>query len=93
MAFWKDIFRNEIFECSYEDLVLRPAEIIPKLSDFCGLKWESKMMNFQENKRRVMTVSATQVREKIYTTSIGSWKKNQKDFKKLTSVLEESGFY
>tara|TARA_A100001011_G_scaffold395028_1_gene488889 strand:- start:358 stop:1908 length:1551 start_codon:yes stop_codon:yes gene_type:complete len=93
MAFWKEIFMDEIYECSYEDLVLRPEELIPKLSNFCGLKWESKMMNFQENKRRVMTVSATQVREKIYTTSIGSWKKNQKDFKKLTSVLEESGFY
>ena len=92
MGFWKEIFRDEILECSYEDLVLRPEEIIPKLSDFCGLKWESKMMDFQENKRRVLTVSATQVREKIYTTSIGSWKKNEKDFKKLTSILKEAGF-
>ena len=93
MTNWKNILKDEIYECRYEDLVLKPKEIIPKLSKFCGLNWESKMLDFQDNKRRVMTVSATQVREKIYTSSIGSWKKNEKDLKKLTTILKKSGFY
>ena len=93
MTNWKNILKDEIYECRYEDLVLKPKEIITKLSRFCGLNWESKMLDFQDNKRRVMTVSATQVREKIYTSSIGSWKKNEKDLKELTTILKKSGFY
>ena len=93
MSYWKKIFGDEIFECKYEDLVYNPEKIIPQLSSFCGLEWDPKMLEFHKNKRRILTVSATQVRKQMYTSSIELWKKNEKNLKVLIKYLKKTRFY
>jgi hypothetical protein len=57
------------------------------LLKYCNLDWDKNCLKFYDNIRIVKTASDTQVRKKIYTSSINSWKKFEKQlntpFKKL----------
>ena len=54
----------------------------------CNLKWNSNCIKFYENKRIVKTASDTQVRNKMYTKSINSWKNYDKFFSKYFDELK-----
>ena len=87
MKNWKKIFKTEIYNCNYEKLVDNLEDETRKVLSFCELKWEENVLNFNKNKRRVMTVSSTQVREKIYKKSINSWKNYKKELQGLFEKL------
>ena len=40
----------------------------------CGLEWEPRCLAFHETRRPVRTASVRQVRQPIYTRSVGRWK-------------------
>jgi tetratricopeptide (TPR) repeat protein len=61
-------------EVLYEELVQRFPETARSLVEFTGLDWEEACLSFTENDRAVRTASATQVRQGIYTSSIGRWR-------------------
>ena len=73
MNIWKKIFNDEIYECKYEDLVDDYETESKNILQFCDLEWDNKVINYFNNKRRVLTVSSAQVRKKIYHSSINSW--------------------
>lgn len=60
---------------SYENLVADIEHETRRILSFCGLSWSGECLNFTENARPVNTLSATQVRQPLYTTSIGRWRK------------------
>ena len=41
----------------------------------CNLNWSEKCYKFYNNTRPIKTASDTQVRKKLYKSSINSWKK------------------
>jgi LPS sulfotransferase NodH len=88
MEFWSHYFSKDIVTIKYEDLIKNPKKEIPKLIDNCGLNWEINCLKFYNNKRVIKTASDTQVRNKIYKSSINTWKNYQKyltkGFKKLS---------
>ncbi len=62
-----------------------------RIGDFVGLPWNPVCTRFYDNERTVLTASADQVRQPIYTTSIGRhlpYKEALADFKKQ---LDEAG--
>ncbi len=75
MEFWEKMFPNRIYRLDYERLTVNQKEETQKLLDYCGLEWEDRCMEFQNNKRTVRTASFAQVRKKIYTGSSEEWKK------------------
>lgn len=88
MAHWKATIPNPIHTVVYEDLVTNPNEEIPKLIEFCNLEWEDACLNFHDSNRTVITPSKTQVRQPMYTSSIGSWKRYEKHLGPLLENLE-----
>ena len=74
MQFWHKTFPTKIYKISYEKLTEAPEKEIRKLISFCDLKWEGNCLDFHKNDRPVITLSKTQVREKIYTGSSLNWK-------------------
>ena len=88
MKFWSDLLPNFIFNIKYEDLIIDTEDISRKLLSFCGLNWEEKCLNFHENKRPIKTASDTQVRSKIYNSSINMWKRYEKH---LNNYYEKLG--
>ena len=75
MIFWKKILPNFIYDVNYEKLVKNPKKEINKMLKENNLDWENQCLKFYLNKRAVRTASETQVRKKMYKSSINSWKK------------------
>ena len=72
MNHWKTNFPESIIEVEYERLIKNPNEEIKKLVKLSGLNWNSSCIEFHKNTRPVKTASDTQVRSKIYPTSLNS---------------------
>ena len=70
MKFWNNIFKNEILNFRYEDLIKDPKIKIKELIDYCELDWDEKCLNFYKNKNPIKTLSVNQANQPIYQTSI-----------------------
>ncbi|MFZ6648657.1 sulfotransferase [Undibacterium sp. TJN25] len=75
MQHWRSVLPGRIMEVRYEQVVLDPEQTARKLLAWCGLEWDPGVLKFHETERPVMTASVAQVREPMYQTSVGRWKK------------------
>jgi hypothetical protein len=89
MKFWDNKIHNFVYTVQYEKLVAEPDENIKNILDFCDLSFEKNCLEFHENKSPVRTVSASQVREKIYKNSIHSYKMFEKNLGDIFNNLAE----
>ena len=89
MEHWKQVLPNPIFTVNYEDLVSDLEGEIARLAAFLHLEMEDGMKRFHEQERQVKTASKWQVRQKLYTTSIGRWKPYEKHLRPLFDALRE----
>ena len=87
MNFWNKLLPNFILNIKYENLVFDTKKEVVKLLNFCDLNWEDKCLEFYKNKRAIKTASDTQVRSKIYNSSISHWKKYEKFLNKYYEKL------
>jgi hypothetical protein len=60
---------NVYYEALVDDLEGESRRLI----DFLGLDWEPACLSFHETKRMVNTASSWQVRQRLYTSSVGRW--------------------
>lgn len=58
----------------YETLVAGPEAVIRDLLAFCGLEWDPACVGFHASGRPAATASHAQVREPVYTRSVGRWR-------------------
>jgi len=84
MAHWQMQFPSRIHTVAYEELVKNTEEEVRAMLDFCGLPWEQNCLDFQRNSSAVYTASASQVRQPIYSSSVGLWRHYQKHLKELS---------
>jgi len=82
MDHWINLLPNFIYEIKYENLIKNTKSEINKLLVNCDLNWNENCLNFDKNKRPIKTASDYQARNKIYSSSINSWKNYEKYFKK-----------
>jgi len=75
MDYWHKLYPDQIYDVHYENLTSDQEKETRKLLKYCELDWDKSCMNFQENKRVVMTASASQVRKKMYQGSSEDWRK------------------
>ena len=78
MKYWKNLLPDFIYDLKYESLVSNTKTEIQNLLKNCDLTWNNDCVNFHNNKRSIKTASDTQVRNKIYSSSIDSWKNYEK---------------
>jgi hypothetical protein len=57
----------------------------------CGLAWEEQCLDFHKSKSASTTASATQVRQKVYTSSVGKWRAYEQELMPLRQLLEAAG--
>jgi len=74
MAHWRQVLTMPMLEVHYEDLVASPETVIRGLVEFCGLPWDEQCLSFHSSERYVNTSSYDQVRQPMYTRSVGRWK-------------------
>jgi len=87
MAFWHELFPNQIYDISYEDLTTNQEKETRKLLEYCELEWDENCLNFHTNKRAVKTSSSLQVKEKMYQGSSEVWRKYEAQLKPLMNTL------
>jgi len=85
--YWKNKSNNIFTDVHYEKLIKNSDNQIKTIIKSCGLIWNDSCLKFYNNKRPVKTASDTQVRNKIYSSSLNLWKNYEKylfkNFKKL----------
>jgi len=77
MNHWKKILPEFIYEIEYEKIIKNTESEVKKLLKNLNLNWNKKCLEFYKSKRTVKTASDTQIRNKIYKSSVDSWKKFQ----------------
>lgn len=77
-----------MLEIQYEDLILDMETQARSLVAYCDLPWDDACLSFHESKRSVRTASVTQVRQPIYTSSVGRWREYEKHLDPLLRELD-----
>jgi tetratricopeptide (TPR) repeat protein len=75
MQHWRELLGSRIFEVDYEELVKDTQQCMASAADFLDLDWEESMLEAAPTERRIRTASKWQVRQEIYATSVGRWKR------------------
>jgi tetratricopeptide (TPR) repeat protein len=92
MAHWRDVLpAGRMLEINYEDTVADLEGQARKLVEFCGLDWEDDCLEFHKTERAVSTASREQVRNPIYTSSVGRWKRYGEGVMPLIESLAACG--
>ena len=91
MAHWESAMPGVIHSLAYEDLVTAPETSARKLLDYCDLPWEPQCLHFDQSSAATTTASATQVRQPIYTSSVGRWRDYEQQLLPLATMLREGG--
>src|SRR5262249_33494387 len=61
-----------------------------RLIEFLGLDWEPGCLDFHRTERTVATVSHWQVRQRLYSNSVGRWRNYEKHLAPLLAALNDS---
>jgi tetratricopeptide (TPR) repeat protein len=87
MRYWRGTLNLRILDVRYEELIADPETNGRRMIEFCGLPWEDACLDFTGRDRAVQTPSKWQVRQPIYTSSIGSWRAYEKHLGALRVAL------
>jgi tetratricopeptide (TPR) repeat protein len=88
MDHWRRLMPDAILDVHYEALVSDPLTESRRITDFVGIPWSEELMEIQDSPQACSTASAAQVREPIYTSSIGRWRNVAEGMESVRRRLE-----
>ncbi|MBB4313213.1 tetratricopeptide repeat-containing sulfotransferase family protein [Roseospira marina] len=91
MAHWRAVLPLWTLTVDYETLVTDLEGEGRRMIDFLGLPWDDAVLRFHETERAVYTASKWQVRQPVFTHSVGRWRRYAKQLEPLRAVLDENG--
>lgn len=90
MDHWRRVLpQGAMIEVQYEELVGNLEKEAKRLIDFCGLEWDDACLSFHKTERPVRTASVIQVRQPIYGSSVGRWRRYEKQLQPFLRALSE----
>lgn len=76
---WRAVLpAGTLLDVPYAELVADPEKWTRRILDFIGLPWDPRCLDFHATERPVLTASAWQVRQRMYTSSVGRWRRYEK---------------
>jgi hypothetical protein len=88
MQYWRAVLpTHRILDVHYEDVVADMETQARRLLEFCGLPWDEACLRFHEHARTVKTASLVQVRQPIYASSVGRWRRYSQYLEPLRQAL------
>lgn len=103
MDHWQRLYPDDLYQIEYENVVVDLSSNAKNLSDkdinteakrlieYCNLPWESACVEFDRNQQPSTTASAAQVRQKVYSSSVGKWRCFETQLAPLKNKLEKAG--
>jgi tetratricopeptide (TPR) repeat protein len=88
MAHWRAILpASHFLEVDYEAVIDDLEREARRMLNYLGLPWDDTVLRFYETERPVRTASVNQVRQPIYRTSTGRWRKHAAHLQPLLTAL------
>ena len=89
MGHWRRVLPVPLLDVAYEETVADLEGTARRLVGWCGLEWEPACLAFHEGKGPVRTASVSQVRQPVYSRSVGRWKHYEPSLGSLFDRLGE----
>ena len=89
MRHWQAILPGRIFEQRYDRAIDDLEGSVRALLEFLELTFDPACLEFHKTQRVVKTPSASQVRQPIYSSSVGRWKRYAEQLAPLKNKLEQ----
>ena len=87
MAHWRRVLPLPIYDIQYESVVADLEGEARRLMKFCDLDWHPDCLEFHRSERPVFTASSTQIRQPLFTSSVGRWRHYEDQLKQLIDNL------
>jgi hypothetical protein len=88
MQHWQRLLPPDaILEVRYEELVDRFEDEARRIIAHCGLDWDDACLAFHKTQRPVRTASVNQVRQPIYRSSVGRWRRYEGFLQPLLAAM------
>jgi tetratricopeptide (TPR) repeat protein len=84
---WQSTLGEQLLIVQYEDLVANQEVQSHRIIEHCRLPWEDACLAFHERRGAVTTASAAQVRRPLYSTSVGKWRRFERQLAPLAQLL------
>jgi hypothetical protein len=84
---WLTVLPARMLQVQYEEVVEDLEGQSRRIIEFLGLPWDPACVDFHRTLRTVQTASDWQVRQPIYTRSVGRWRKYERHLGTLMETL------
>ncbi len=91
MAHWSAVLPRAPHVVQYENVVADIEGETRRMLDAAGMPFHQDCLDFQKSTGSVTTASSYQVRQKVYSSSIASWKRHEAELAPLRHALEGYG--
>jgi tetratricopeptide (TPR) repeat protein len=89
MKHWRAVLpAGAILDVPYEGVVADLPAWTRKMLDFIGVSWDARCLEFNLTARPVVTASKWQVRQKLFGSSVGRWRRYEPFVAPLVPLLE-----
>ena len=93
IKYWHEVLPGKVLDVHYEETVTDLEGQVRRILEHCGLPFEESCLRFYETDRAVKTASSEQVRQPIYTSALGKWRKYEEHlgiwFDQLGDIVDE----
>jgi len=88
MRHWHEVLPGKVLDVHYEKMVSDQEGQTRRLLAHCGLDWEDACLRFYETQRAIRTASSEQVRQPIYSSSVGVWNHYGDYLRELSDLVQ-----
>lgn len=90
MAHWQNSYPSHVHTVKYEELIENTEQVMTSIMEFLALPLQQACLSTQSSAAVSTTASATQVRQKIHSRSIGNWRKYAEQLVPLEQWLTDN---
>lgn len=91
LDFWEAALPGAVHRIAYEDLLDAPEAQSRALLAAVDLPWDDRVLSFHDHADQVRTLSFAQVRQPLYRSSKGGWRKSADEIAPLIEALAARG--
>jgi tetratricopeptide (TPR) repeat protein len=89
ISHWRAVLpEGALLVVPYAELVADPETWSRRIVEFIGLEWDPRCLDFHQTQRSVLTASHWQVRQPMYSRSVGRWRSYEKHIRPLLGLRE-----
>lgn len=87
MQHWRSVLPGRILDVNYEDIITDQEGETRRLLAHVGVDWDPACLDFHSNASPTATASAAQVRQPLYASAVGRWRRYERELAPLAELL------